>query len=243
MPQCSPPVSTARLVDVQGLGMERIPEPELMDAADQVAAYAAADFSGSDAAMVERLAQLCGGDPGGRLLDLGCGPGNISFLLARRWPGARVLGLDGAPRMLAVARQRLAAEPALVGRVAFVDACLPLQDPAGLAAPFTALVSNSLLHHLHDPQGLWRALGPLAAPGAFVYLQDLRRPATAPQLEALVAAQMQGAPEVLRRDYRASLHAAFTPAEVEAQLAAADLTALRVAPLGERYLEVWGRLP
>ena len=77
------------------ISMQRVPEPELMDEAGQVLAYAQADFAASDAAMVERLAQLCGDDPGTALLDLGCGPGNISLLLAARWPAAKVLGIDG----------------------------------------------------------------------------------------------------------------------------------------------------
>ena len=46
-----------------------------MDDLEQVRAYAAADFNDSDQAMCERLAELCGGDPGPRLVDLGCGPG------------------------------------------------------------------------------------------------------------------------------------------------------------------------
>ena len=214
-----------------------------MDGTDQVLAYAEADFAASDAALVERLAHRCGGDPGARLADLGCGPGNITFLLVRRWPAAAVLGLDGAPRMLAVARERLAVEPELASRLQFQEALLPLANPGPLASHFSAVVSNSLLHHLHDPVVLWQAVVQLAAPGAFVFIQDLRRPASPEDLEALVIAEMAGAPEVLRRDYRASLHAAFTPEEVQQQLEQAGLAAqLQVAPLQERYLEVWGRL-
>lgn len=224
------------------MALQRTPEPELMDGVDQVEAYAAADFDNSDQAMVERLAVLCAEAPGPRLVDLGCGPGNISFRLARRWPAAEVLGLDGAPRMLAVAQQRLAAEPALAGRLRFAEALLPLPESTPLAAGFSAVVSNSLLHHLHDPAGLWRAVVQLAAPGAFVYVQDLRRPPSVAAVEELVAASMAAAPEVLRRDYRASLHAAFTPAEVAEQLQQAGLQGLRVDPLGDCYLEVWGRL-
>lgn len=226
--------------------LPRTPEPELMDGAEQVAAYAAADFHAPDQAMVDRLAHLCGNDPGPLLVDLGCGPGNISFRLARRWPAARVLGLDGALRMLAIAEQRLADEPALAGRLHFAEALLPL--PAAFSAGgfspgcFSAVVSNSLLHHLHDPLGLWQAVAQLGAPGAFVYVQDLRRPASAAAVEDLVAAAMADAPEVLRRDYRASLHAAFSPAEVAAQLQQAGLGGLQVASLGDCYLEVWGRL-
>jgi 2-polyprenyl-3-methyl-5-hydroxy-6-metoxy-1,4-benzoquinol methylase len=105
------------------------------------------------------------------------------------------------------------------------------------------VVSNSLLHHLHHPDVLWQAVAQLAAPGAFVYVQDLRRPASPAAVDALVAEQMECAPEVLRHDYRASLHAAFTPEEVLEQLQQAGLAAqLRVAPRQERYLEVWGRI-
>ena len=224
--------------------MQRIPEPELMDEVGQVLAYAQADFTASDAAMVERLAQLCGEDPGTALVDLGCGPGNISLLLADRWPAAKVLGLDGAPRMLAVARERLAgASPDLAARLRFKQALLPLAAAGELEARFSAVLSNSLLHHLHDPAALWQTVAQLGAPGAFVYIQDLRRPDNGEAVEALVAAEMASAPEVLRRDYRASLHAAFTVAEVREQLEHAGLAAqLQVAPLQERYLEVWGRL-
>jgi trans-aconitate 2-methyltransferase len=229
------------------MALERTPEPELMDGLEQVRAYGAADFNDSDQAMCERLVELCGGDPGPRLVDLGCGPGNITLRLARRWPDAAVLGLDGAPQMLAVARQRAATQPELAGRLLFEQALLPLVDPGEREGAFSMVVSNSLLHHLHDPAVLWRAVAELAAPGAFVYIQDLRRPASAEAVEALVAAEMAGAPEVLRRDYRASLHAAFTVAEVHAQLERAALeqaclAGLQVAPRQERYLEVWGRL-
>jgi trans-aconitate methyltransferase len=224
------------------MALSRTPEPELMDGVEQVEAYAAADFDSSDQAMVERLAALCADNPGPRLVDLGCGPGNISFRLARRWPAAQVLALDGAPRMLAVAEQRLAALPELAGRLRFQRADLPIVEPTPLAGAFGAVVSNSLLHHLHDPLGLWRTVRQLAAPGAFVYIQDLRRPPSAAAVEDLVAAFMAAAPEVLRRDYRASLHAAFTPAEVAAQLQQAGLDGLRVDPLGESHLEVWGWL-
>ena len=226
------------------ISMQRIPEPELMDEAGQVLAYAQADFAASDAAMVERLAQLCDEDPGTALVDLGCGPGNISLLLAARWPAAKVLGLDGAPRMLTVARERLAGAPLeLANRLRFEQTLLPLAAAGELEAHFSAVVSNSLLHHLHDPAVLWQTVTQLGAPGAFDYVQDLRRPATPEAVEALVAAKMASAPEVLRCDYRASLHAAFTVVEVEQQLEQAGLTAqLQVAQRQERYLEVWGRL-
>jgi trans-aconitate 2-methyltransferase len=45
-----------------------------------------------------------------RVVDVGCGPGNLTALLAQRWPGARVEGLDSSPEMIAAARSVPGAE-------------------------------------------------------------------------------------------------------------------------------------
>jgi trans-aconitate 2-methyltransferase len=50
-----------------------------------------------------------------RAVDIGCGPGNSTELLAARYPDAEIIGLDSSPEMLAAARGRLPA-------VRFVDA-------------------------------------------------------------------------------------------------------------------------
>ena len=42
-----------------------------------------------------------------RIVDMGCGPGNSTELLAQRWPAAELVGLDSSPAMLAEARMRL----------------------------------------------------------------------------------------------------------------------------------------
>lgn len=48
-------------------------------------------------------AQVGAVDPG-YVADLGCGPGNLTAVLARRWPGATVAGVDNSPEMIAAAR-------------------------------------------------------------------------------------------------------------------------------------------
>ena len=222
------------------LQMKRTPEPELMEGLEQAQAYAAANFAAGDQALIERLAVLFPQGLGERLVDLGCGPGNISFRLAERYSGASVLGIDGAAAMLAPALQRLAELPELQGRLRFEQRCLPAAD---LPGGYTAVVSNSLLHHLHDPQVLWSSVAQLAGPGACVYIKDLRRPASAEAALALQRLHLADAPAVLQHDYIASLHAAFTPEEVAQQLQEAGLEdQLQVAALEDRYLEVWGQL-
>lgn len=49
---------------------------------------------------VELLARVGAVDPR-HVVDLGCGPGNLTRRLAQRWPGARVVGVDSSPEMVA----------------------------------------------------------------------------------------------------------------------------------------------
>jgi trans-aconitate 2-methyltransferase len=223
--------------------MDRIPEPELMDEVPQALAYAEADFSLTDQAFITRFLQLAS-EPGRRIVDLGCGPGNVTFPIAERLPDAEVVGIDGAAAMLAIAAERQRGAGPAAGRLRFLQ--LDLADGAlarpPLAGSFSAVVSNSALHHLHDPVVFWAAVRRLGAPGAWVVVRDLRRPASKRELEAIVAREAADAPPILQRDYRSSLYAAFRPDEVEQQLREAGLAGWRVEPLDDRYLEVWGQL-
>lgn len=221
--------------------MERVVEPELMDDEDQALAYAQADFSSSDAAIVERIQALFPVSLGGHVLDLGCGPGNICHRLALAFPSERILGVDGSGAMLHLARQRRDAASLSTAQLDYQEALLP--TAALPEQHFTAVVSNSLLHHLHDPSVLWRTLLQVAAPGARVYIKDLRRPASPAESEALVARYVSEEPQILQVDFRNSLYAAFTLAEVQAQLAQHGLDHLQAANTDDRYLEIWGTMP
>ena len=52
---------------------------------------------------VELVARIAAPDPR-TVVDLGCGPGNLTTLLADRWPHASIHGLDSSPEMIAKAR-------------------------------------------------------------------------------------------------------------------------------------------
>ena len=74
------------------------------------------------------------------VVDLGCGPGDLTLGLAERWPDARIVGVDNSPEMLERAR---AADPD--GRVEWVEAAVETWDPASLGAPVDGLVTNATL--------------------------------------------------------------------------------------------------
>ncbi len=221
--------------------MQRIPEPELMDDEAQARAYAEADFEEPNA----RFAAMCAGfvgelSDGAAVLDLGCGPGDITLRIAAANPAVEVHGLDGSAAMLAFGEAALAANPGLRRRVRFIPGLVP--DAELPRALYEAVVSNSLLHHLHDPAGLWRMIRARGAAGAPVLVMDLMRPDSEGSAQALVDQYAADEPEVLRRDFYNSLLAAFEPGEVRAQLAAAGLGHLVVEEASDRHLVVRGRL-
>ncbi len=219
--------------------MQRIPEPELMDEPAQAAAYAAADFAEAHSRIVAAFEQFFPQvDVAGPVLDLGCGPGDIGFRFAARFPGCEVTGVDGAAAMLALARQRKAADAVVGPRVNFIEGLLPGAAIPGLA--YTAIISNSLLHHLHDPMVLWEVVNRYAGKGTHIFIADLYRPQGMDVVRRLVEQYAAGEPEVLRHDFYHSLCAAFEPGEIEAQLAAAGLHELSVDLLSDRHLVVHG---
>ncbi len=93
------------------------------------------------------------------VVDLGCGPGELTLGLARRWPDARIVGVDSSPEMLARARG-LDAE----GRVEWVEATAEEWDPRGTGGSVDVLVTNATLQwvptHLRLIPGWLEALTP-----------------------------------------------------------------------------------
>ncbi len=222
--------------------MQRVPEPEeLMDDPMQAQAYAEADFDGPNHLFIDLLeCQARKRRLQGCLLDLGCGPADISIALAMRHSELQIDALDGAQAMLDLARGRISAQPRCAERIRLVCDHLP---SVGLARHgYDWVVSNSLLHHLPDPAVLWQTLRQCARPGATVLIMDLARPHSQAALDGLVETHASNAPEVLRRDFRNSLHAAYRIDEVADQLNSADLTMLHVAMVSDRHLAVQGQL-
>jgi SAM-dependent methyltransferase len=216
--------------------MLRAPEPELMDEQEQARAYALADFAEVNRGFVEDFAARFPEIARGRIVDLGCGPGNIAVLVAKRLPGSRVTAVDGAEAMLAHAR-RAVAQAGLQDRITLVRGLIP----GAVDGPFDAVISNSLLHHLHYPEMLWQEIVRITVPGSPVFLMDLMRPESEARAREIVETFSRDEPEMLKRDFFASLCAAFTADEVKAQLAAANLSHLSIETPTDRHLIVAGR--
>ena len=97
-----------------------------------------------------------------RVVDLGCGPGNLTALLARRWPGADVLGVDSSAEMIATARR---ADPSGV-RFAVGD----LREWRA-AEPVDVLVANAALQWVPGHLELLPGLVAQVAPGGWFAFQ------------------------------------------------------------------------
>lgn len=218
--------------------MERIPEPELMDGPEQARAYAAADFSAPHDHFIEQFRTRFPGFPGtGTVLDLGCGPADISIRFARAWPDCHVIGIDGARAMLAEGKIAVSAA-GLDTRIQLLEGYLPGADLPNHG--YVAVISNSLLHHMRDPSAFWHTVARHAARGTPLAVMDLMRPSDDRAVEDLVATYAQDAPTVLQHDFRHSLKAAYRPDEVQEQMQAAGLAHLSAEAISDRHWIVAG---
>ena len=221
--------------------MRRIPEPELMLDEEQARAYAAADFESAHSLYPKLFDKLFPDRPRRALvLDIGCGPCDVTMRFARANPGYRFHAVDGSAAMLNEARKALRRRQ-LETRVKLIEGRVP--DTAWSGVAYDVILSSSLLHHLPEPEALWQTVQRYSKPGTRVFVVDLRRPATRDAAEALAKKYSAGEPKVLQRDFSNSLLAAFTPREVGQQLSAAELSWLRVAALTDRHVMVSGQCP
>jgi trans-aconitate 2-methyltransferase len=94
-----------------------------------------------------------------RVVDLGCGPGNLTVTLGQRWPGAVIEAWDSSPEMVAAARER-----GLDARVGDLRDWAPADDT-------DVVVSNAALQWVPDHAALLVRWARQLAPGSWIAMQ------------------------------------------------------------------------
>ncbi|PSR78358.1 trans-aconitate 2-methyltransferase [Coniella lustricola] len=174
------------------------------------------------------VANILLAQPPKQIVDLGCGPGNSTAVLAARWPDAHISGMDSSPDMLAKAR-------ANVPGVEFVQADLHTYSPRVPATSTSRgdgdgdgssrngpdlLFSNAVFHWLRRPERIPTVLRLLASqPSGGVFALQVPDNYNEPSHKAMrETAQREGEPwseyfRVLPQEKRPELDPVETPAE------------------------------
>jgi trans-aconitate 2-methyltransferase len=98
-----------------------------------------------------------------RVIDLGCGPGNSTAVLAERWPKAELTGLDSSPEMIAAAEET---DPRVAWRVGDIAAWANESDQV-----YDVVFSNAALQWVDDHAAVFPRLLNHVAPGGALAIQ------------------------------------------------------------------------
>lgn len=182
----------------------------------------------SFAGLTDRFLGLLESLPGRTVLDIGCGAGELSLALARRWPEARIIGVDVSPDLIEAARMRAGPYP---------HAEFELGDAAVWANPGFSpdlLVSRHGVMFFDDPAAAFAHLFTLAAPKARLAFTCFRWPQENPWISGLAGIVRS---EPVPSDPHAPGPFAFAdPERVTAILAAAGWSGVRIEPIDFAYV-------
>ena len=109
-----------------------------------------------------------------RAIDLGCGPGNSTEVLAARYPGAEIIGIDSSSDMIEAARRRL---PSMRFELADLQAWPAAGEDLGR---FDVMLANAVLQWVPDHETLMPRLAGLLTDGGSLAVQmpdNLEEPA------------------------------------------------------------------
>ena len=231
--------------------MERIPEPELMEEKEQVISYDEADFSEGEVNLINQInyyllrKNISLGEKD-LIVDLGCGPGNISEKLAVKWPNTEVVGIDGSKEMILRAEynKNISSNQKILKNLSYI--CSNIKDIKSNNFLFkkriSLIVSNSLIHHITNLEDFFNTIRSLSSNSTVNFHKDLKRPLDEKSALELKAQCSTKYNEILTNDYYASLRASYTFKELKNFTLENDLSSLDVFEEGENYLIVYGNV-
>ena len=231
--------------------MERIAEPELMNKKEQVISYADADFSEGENNLINQIHYYLSRNSiclteSDLIVDLGCGPGNISEKLSIMWPNTDVIGIDGSKEMIlrAELNKKMLLNQGKLKKLSYIhsdikDFELDIISPKN---EISLLVSNSLIHHITHLEEFFKTILRLSSDKTINFHKDLKRPIDEKSALELKAKCSSKCNDVLTNDYYASLKASYTYKELKSFTLENDLLSLEVFEDGEQYLMVYGKV-
>ncbi len=217
------------------MSFARILEPELMDTEEEALEYHAMDFSEPDARFARDAVALLGGLPRPELIDFGAGTAKIPVMICRARPDARVHAIDPAAEMLKVAARHVA-DAGLAGAITLARSDGRATKLA--AARFDAVLSNSTVHHIHQPLALLREMKRVLKPGGAILVRDLCRPRSMDEAWAIVKRVAAGDSLRQQQLFFDSLCAALNVEEVERLLAEVGWRELKVTMSSDRHWSI-----
>lgn len=189
----------------------------------------------SFAGLTQRLLERIGERPGGQVLDLGCGAGELALAVARMRPGARVVGLDVSADLIAAAQARGNGQH---GNVEFELGDAAAWRKAGFTPDL--LVSRHGVMFFDDPVGAFSSIRQGSAAGASLVFSCFRAPSANPWAMGM-AAQL-GLPPAA--DPRAPGPFAFADQDyVQGILVGAGWTEIEFEPVDFAYVAGMGEDP
>jgi malonyl-CoA O-methyltransferase len=152
------------------------------------AAGSYAAHAGFQARMAERLLDRlpAAAEATGPRIEFGCGTGQLTMLLLRRFPDAALLATDAAPRMLAEAAKALGPRAGLRFGVCDASGAEPAPGPIAATGRFRLAASNALVQWFPDLGRHLRWTADLLSPGGFYLASGFDR-SNFPELNSILS--------------------------------------------------------
>lgn len=212
--------------------LERTLEPEVMESAEEAAAYDAMDHRAVNTLFVDDL--LAQNPPEGEYLDIGTGSARIPIELCSRQAETetRVVAVDLSINMLEVARINVEIaslmDQILLGHIDAKQ--LPYESRR-----FLVVMSNSIVHHIPEPKTVVAEAVRVTSDDGLLFFRDLMRPRTIGELDDLVEMYAGEESDHAQKMFADSLHAALSLEEMRDLVSELGFTPETVQATSDRH--------